>query len=58
MAADRDVRTRVESLLHAVLLGLMCFGVYANAYDHAFNLDSPHVIVSNPKVRELSLPRV
>ena len=45
-------------LLHAALVVLACFAVYANAYDHAFHLDSQHVIVDNPAVRNLAnIPR-
>ena len=40
-------------ILHAVLLIALCFVVYSNTYDHAYHLDSSHVLVDNVKVRSL-----
>jgi len=48
-------RTR---LLHALLLAAVCFGIYANSFDHAYQLDDSYTIVTNPNLRSLrNLPR-
>ena len=40
-------------LLDAVVLALAAFGVYANAYEHEFLLDSLHTVRDNPAIRDL-----
>ncbi len=39
--------------LHVLLLAAVSFGVYSNAFDHSFNLDSRHVALDNPSIRSL-----
>lgn len=48
-------KTNLKNLIpHFVILGLLCFTVYSNNYQHSYNLDSGHVILENPYVRSLT----
>lgn len=40
-------------VIHIVILAVVCFAIYSNNFEHAFHLDSAHVIVNNPSVRSL-----
>ncbi len=46
--------SRYQLWIHAAILIASCFLVFANGYDHAFNLDSPDGLVNNPAVRDFS----
>ena len=40
--------------VHAALLAILCLGVYSNNFQHAFQLDDSHVLLTNPAVRSLA----
>lgn len=45
-------------LIHTLLLAAVCLGVYANSFDHAYQLDDSYTIVTNPNLRTLrNIPR-
>ncbi|MFQ5509089.1 MAG: tetratricopeptide repeat protein [Leptospirillia bacterium] len=43
----------IQRLIHIGILAFVCFAVYANGFEHAFQLDSGHTILDNPSVRDL-----
>lgn len=45
-------------VLHAILLAVVCVGIYSNSFDHAYQLDDSYTIVTNPNLRSLrNIPR-
>ncbi len=45
---------RGSRALHALVLLLLCLGVYSNSFDHELQLDSHHVVEQNPSIRSLA----
>ena len=40
--------------VHAALLAILCVGIYSNNFQHDFQLDDSHVLLTNPAVRSLA----
>ena len=41
-------------VVHAALLAILCVGIYSNNFQHDFQLDDSHVLLTNPAVRSLA----